>query len=802
MPAAAFVLGTAGGIAGAELLVLAPVLLVAGWIAWWRRCPHAVTGVLLAAGFLVVGATLAAEARDRAMSTPLRAELDRTFGGFAVGAPGAGGRHDPIAIRAVILEDAARLSAFTVLRARIQAIRPGQIWVPSGGVVTLTVGGRPPQAAIDAWQAGRAIETFATFRRPATFRNEGLPDLERQLALDGTTLFAGVKTGLLVTVQAPGTVVTESAAAVRRHVRRSLDRWVAPHASLSAAVIAAVLIGDRSGLPDETRLRLQEAGTYHVIAISGGNIAILAGLTLLILLACGVTGRGASIATIGVLLAYAQVVTSGPSVWRATIMAVAYLSARLLDHRSPPWQALALAAVVILAVQPLDVRDAGFLLTFGATAALIESARLSGVSLPHPRPRRWLVASLAASAAAELALLPVGATTFSRVTGAGLILNLTAVPLMALAQIAGLVVCAFSAVESLAAPAGWVAHLATMGLVDGARLVDLAPWLVVRVPPPPTVLVAAYYASLTVAMLGRGRTRRAAVAGLVLCGLAMVSGQPAGWLAAWRQPVGLRVTALDVGQGDATLLEVPGGPALLVDAAGSPFGGTFDIGARVVTPALWARGLRRLDTLLLTHGDPDHIGGAPSVVADLGPRNVWQGIPVGGHAGLEAVLARARQAGARVEDKQAGDEVWLGAARIRVLHPPPADWERSRVRNDDSVAIEVRYGDVAVLLMGDVSAEVERAILPRLARSPVRILKVGHHGSRTSTSRELLEHWRPQMALISCGRGNAFGHPAPEVLQRLAAIGAVVYRTDLDGQITIESDGSAVAVRTYVSRDP
>ena len=143
----------------------------------------------------------------------------------------------------------------------------------------------------------------------------------------------------------------------------------------------------------------------------------------------------------------------------------------------------------------------------------------------------------------------------------------------------------------------------------------------------------------------------------------------------------------------------------------------------------------------------------------------------------------------------------IGGARIRVLHRPSPDWERQRVRNDDSVVLEVRYGDAAVLLLGDVGAAVERAILPRLTPARIRILKVAHHGSRTSTSPELVERWRPQIAVISCGRGNTFGHPAPEVIRRLESIGAAIYRTDLDGQMTIDTDGKNVRVENVHGRD-
>jgi competence protein ComEC len=308
-----------------------------------------------------------------------------------------------------------------------------------------------------------------------------------------------------------------------------------------------------------------------------------------------------------------------------------------------------------------------------------------------------------------------------------------------------------------------------------------------------------YYVGLAAALSTRGLAR---IACLVLFGIsvaAILSGQPAGWLQTARETPSLRVTAFDVGQGDATLLKFRDRSTLLVDAGGTPFGGgSFDVGSRVVSPALWARGVRRLDTLLITHGDPDHIGGAPAVVSDFSPSEVWEGIPVGEHRGLQELLQRAREEGARVARRQAGDELSMGGARIRVLHPAPPDWERQRVRNDDSVVLEVRYGDVAVLLLGDVGAAIERAIVPQLTPARIRILKVAHHGSRTSTSRELVERWRPQIAVISCGRGNTFGHPAPEVIERLASIGAEVYRTDLHGQVTVDTDGVDVRVRTFM----
>jgi competence protein ComEC len=801
-PAVALVAGALCGIVASPpppslrwLMVMACALAVAGW---WRRQP-ALTLVAVAGGCLSAGVLLAADARQQVIDTTLRRVLHHEFGGFLLEGLGPAGDHDPILTRGILLEDAALLDGFVSLRLHVTAVAVRSEWVSAGGGVVISVGGTPAADRALEWRAGRTIEAPVTFRRPARYLNDGVPDFERDLALDGTTLFGSVKSGFVVDVVRRGTLLQERAADTRAHVRRAIRRWVTVHHAVAGAIVTAVLIGDRSGLPEPIRERLQDAGTYHVIAISGGNIAILAGLVLGIALLCGVHGRAAASIAVVVLLLYAQIATSGPSVWRATVMASVYLIARVLDQRTAVWQAASVAAAAMVIARPLDVRDPGFVLTFGATVALIEGARHAG-RLPFTRrSHAWIAGSLVASLAVELALFPVSAQVFSRVTSAGLLLNLIAVPMMGLAQVAGLVVVAFDAVPGVARIAGWTAYVAARALVDSARLVDLAPWLTSRVPPPGMSLVGVYYTALFLVLFGRGVViRRIAAVAVVIAFSAIAGFDPTRMLAPASPMKGVRVTMFDVGQGEALLVESAAG-ALQIDSGGAPFGsGSFDIGARVLAPALWSRGLRTLGTLLLTHGDPDHIGGAPVLLQEFAVERLWEGIEVPRHAPSRLVRDAASANGARRDVRRAGDVIPWAGATIRVLHPPAPDWERPRVRNDDSVVLEIRYGEVALLFTGDVGAEVERAIVPMLAQAPIRILKVGHHGSRTSTSQDLLDAWRPQIALISAGRGNTFGHPAPEVLSRLEAAGARVYRTDRDGQITLVTDGHGVTVRTYV----
>jgi competence protein ComEC len=786
--------------------------LAAGWPLWclfpccvaagisWRFARPILTLIPLAAGFFAAGAALSADARHRAVHAPLRTLLHERFGGFAIETPGPAADHDPVGVYVLLTEDAAPRDGFVSLRGLVTAVEiDGGVHAVSGGA-SFSTGGALAGARVPEWRAGRTIRAWATFGRPARYLNRGVPDFERGLALDGTTLFGSVKSGLLVDVVSRGSLLEEAAADARAHVRQVVARRVAPHDLVSAGIVTAVLIGDRTGLPDDVRERLQKAGTYHVIAISGGNIAILAAVALAALALLGVRGRAAAVLAIVVLLAYAQVVTAGPSVWRATLMAVLYFTARALDHETRSWHVTAIAAGLMLTVEPLDVRDPGFILTFGATVALIEGARRGSAFGRRHRAVAWLLASMAASLATEAALLPVSAQVFSRVTSAGVVLNLLAVPLMVVVQCAGMVAVFLDRFDAVASAAGMVAYGAASALVGSARLVDVVPWLAVRVPPPGAVLLLVYYGSLVLVLSTRRGAVRAAGAMMLAAAILMIASgvRRPGPLDGQTERSVLRVTMFDVGQAEAMLLQLPDGRTLLVDAGGAPFGrGGFDIGARVLAPALWARGVRRLEAMLVTHGHPDHMGGARTLVEVFSPRELWEGVRVPEDPPTQELRDTAARVGSAVVSRRRGERVMSDAVGIRVLHPPEPDWERQRVRNDDSVVLEVLHGDVAFLLTGDVASEVERSLLPHLARARIRVLKVAHHGSRSSTSRELIDQWRPDVALISSGRGNTFGHPAPEVLRRLESAGATVLRTDLHGQIAVETDGRSLRVRTH-----
>ena len=728
-------------------------------------------------------------------------------------------RDRPVILEGVLREDAALSPAGVslLLDARIRIDLADGLRRRAAGGVRLSVGGVAAVDLLSEWRAGRTIRAPVLLRLPTSYRNPGVADDVRGLARRGVVLLGTVKSGSLVEIVRRGSVQSEAAAAARTWVRARLLHSVGHWNPRSAAIAIAVLIGDRSGLSDTDERRLQEAGTYHVIAISGGNIAILAAILLGFLRLCSVSAAMSAAVTIVALLFYGHLASGGASVSRAVTAACVYLGGRMLDQRGPPLNALAVAAAVGLAASPLAAFDGGFLLSFGATLGiLIGAPRLSrlfstyvdvtgrhsvGVAVPIRVLRAALkpiISLFSATLCAELALLPVSAWFFSRITIAGLGLNFLAIPLMAIVQSAAMVTLAVApASESVGLASGYITHLAASGLVSSAAVVDFARWTSQSVVTPTWWLIGAYYGFCC--LLLHRRTWRLGVGGLA-CTLALMVVPPP-----FARPVppparrALRVVFLDVGQGDSTLIELPDKRFMLVDAGGLA-GTGFDIGERIVTPALVALGARAVDTLVLTHGDPDHIGGAPAVLRHFSPHHIWEGVPVPPHPGLRELASLARGSAVLWRTVQAADRELAGGVEIRVLHPPIPDWERQRVRNEDSVVLEIRFGEVSILLPGDIGREAEQRLTPLLATARLTIVKAPHHGSATSSTQPFIDALHPSAVIFSAGRGNRFGHPAPSVVDRYRGANSVIFRTDEDGAIVLDTDGKSVEMWTLMGR--
>jgi competence protein ComEC len=441
-------------------------------------------------------------------------------------------------------------------------------------------------------------------------------------------------------------------------------------------------------------------------------------------------------------------------------MATLVLLALLLERESAVLNSLALAGLVILAVRPADLHDPGFQLSFAATAGIVLA----------PTPRHGLLAAIAVSAAAQLAVLPIGLAHFNQVSTIGVLANLGVVPLAGVATVLGLVAVAVDLVSSTLGgwlfAAAWPVLLALRLVVAAAAAV---PGAVIYLPAPGAIAVACYVAALALALTAwRLRTTRPRFA-WQLAGVASALGLLSAIVTLWpalRPADGrLRVTVLDVGQGDAIVVEGTDGRTLLVDAgAGGPY--RLDAGERAVAPFLWNRGVLRLAATVVTHADADHAGGMAAIRDRFTVLDPWDG---------------------------ASGTLALGGALITAL--PTA----ATGRNDSSRVLRVELGLASILLASDVEALGEQALLASGAPLGATVLKVPHHGSRTSSGAALLSAVHPSAAVISVGRRNPYGHPDPTVLARLTGAGADIYRTDHDGALLIETDGHTLSITRWTT---
>jgi competence protein ComEC len=569
---------------------------------------------------------------------------------------------------------------------------------------------------------------------------------------------------------------------LRAHVEHSLATGTRGQ---RLALLRGFVLGDDGGVEGSLRDAFRASGLAHLTAVSGQNVVIVAGAAAALAWLVGIGRRGRHACAIGAIVGYALAVGWEPSVVRAAVAGCAVSLAWLLARTDDSWHALALGALVILVWRPASLLEPGFQLSFAAVAAILAAVPPARRLARRRHVPDLVVIPVVVPLVCAVATAPISWLTFDVVAPWGVAANVVAEPAMPIVLWLGL--CA-AVVEPLVPDAGvalaWLAGWAAWWIAGCARFFGGLPGAQVRSTGAVVVL------GLSVAAAGglAVAVRRAGPRGRVWIAVAMVSvalvaavwGPSRRDRTQWTPPVGLRLTVLDVGQGDGILVETASG-AVLVDQ-GPP--------EADVAEQLEALGIRSLSALLLTHPQRDHVGGAATVLRRLRVASVLTpGIP-SESADERRALREARRRRVPVVVVRRGDAFSLGSVVMRVLWPPDGGTGMDDP-NRRAVVLLVKIGSVDVLLTADAESDVTR----HLAVGPVEVLKVAHHGSEDPGLDRQLDSLRPKVAIISVGSENDYGHPRAETLAALSEHpGLRTYRTDVHGRIVVETDGSSIRV--------
>lgn len=730
---------------------------------------------------LIALAALALAAGHRTLDTRLHPDLPESHIARLASAH--------VHLSATIEEPPAARPAGLRLVLRAEAVRRGSEWRQASGRVLLTVrrSGRD-------WLRGDRVALRLRLRAPRNFGNPGEFDYEHYLARRAiyTTGYADSDADWQ---RLPRSNDPSWVDRVRSRAMATLEQVAPEHLR---PVAAALLLGDGSSLPADLRRKYARAGVSHVLAVSGLHIGLVAGggyaasrwllsRSEFVLLHANVP-KLATAVSLPPVLVYAAIAGPAAATLRATVMAIAFLSALLLD-RSRYWTAsITAAAAAVSIVSPGAMFEASFQLSFAALIGIVTAGRRLRDAFDRVAERRllrlraprlhavarWLVLSQCVTIPAILATAPLTLYHFQQLSVVGLLGNLLVVPVTGMAAVS--VGLSAVLINPLLPGLGGVLFAACCACLAAGDL--MVAWLAefpgadVRVPTPRGTDIAAYYALLAAAILRPSPGRRA----LLLATSLIVAVQAAAW---WVERHGdeLRVTFISVGQGDCTLVEFPGGDTMLVDGGG--LSATFDVGERVIAPFLLRRKILRLDIVVVTHPDFDHYGGLPHLIEHFRPKEIWTNGSHGRGRRYEDFHERVTTSGASLHVVERGYEREIGGANVRVIHPPLAP---ARPVNDDSVVLRVEFGPTSFLLTGDVERGGEARMVGR-GDLPSTVLLVPHHGSRTSSSPLLLDTAQPAIAVVSSGFGNRYNLPHPSIVERYTNRGIELLGTAHDGAI-------------------
>ena len=684
---------------------------------------------------------------------------------------------------------------------------------------------------------GDIIRFKTRLRRPRNFNNPGALDYEKQLRGRGILVQGRISNAsdIILIREGRGKAFKAGIERFRSKLRKIIEE---NSTTPQREILIALLLGEMKKIPQPVRDSFSRTGTSHILSISGFHVGMIASLSIFmsliimkispyLLLRFNALKVASFFAVIPVLI-YAFIAGLGVPVIRATIMILVFLIAVLIRRERELSNTLALAALIILLINPASLFDISFQLSFMAVASLIfavpvfstllGSGRQKVVAEPLSRSRKIvnsLLLFICVSVTATLGTLPLIAFYFNGFSTFSLPANGVVVPLMGMVAlpIGMLVIITAPFFPAVAALLVKAASFFVGISVTAINFLSSLPGAYLRISTPSLPEILCYYLLLVVIVILIDRktekiapeTPRISSNFLkyALCALVIFFTVDYFYLT-WRDKfrTNLQITAIDVGQGGATLIRLPGGKNMLVDGGGNPGGGTFDVGKYVLAPYLWRERIKQLEAVVLTHPHPDHLQGLLHILENFKVREVW----TNGHAADTdlyrnfLILLEKKGIPHRIMNEKTAP-VKISGVTIYILSPD-ASFQYRRIddfeeTNNASLVLKIAYRKVAYLLTGDISRDAEERLVETGADIKSDVLFVPHHGGRTSSTTPFLTIVRPRIAIVSCGLDNIFKLTHPDVLKRYANLSAKVYRTDLNGAVTVTADGEELSVKTF-----
>ncbi len=607
----------------------------------------------------------------------------------------------------------------------------------------------------------------------------------------------------------------------RDHIRDFLEKESPPP---SSSIFKALVLGEQGDIPEEVKEYFVRTGTAHLLAISGDQFGIVALLSFslliwilkrseFLLLSISVKKWAAGL-TIPLIILYAFIAGGGMPVIRAMIMLITFLFSILLNRERNLLHTLALAAFLTLLFSPPSLFDVSFQLSFLAVLSILymvprilEGLKEEGVSLLleitwKKRLWKYVKISLLVTAVATLGTGPFVVLHFNRISPIGLVTNLLIIPWV------GFVIVPLSLAASILSfflsPVAIflinINHIITLTLLRVLSFFASFPYASLFVSTPTALEIFLFYILLflTVHLKKQKVARYLFVGSCVILVLDLAFWNLRGYFQR-----NLTLTFIDVGQGDSVLLEFPMGKTMLIDGGGLPED-RFDIGKNVIAPFLWKKKIRRLDFLVLTHPDPDHLKGLNFIASHFSIGQFWEnGIRTNSEAYQQLENTLLRKGIERLSLNEDSPPREIHGVQICFLNPPArapslTGFPARSFLNNSSLGTKLQFGNIRVLLAGDIEKEAEYRMVREEVPLRAEILKIPHHGSLSSSTLHFLQSVKPSYAILSVGERNIGRLPHPEVIRRYQELGAQIYRTDNHGAITIRTDGEKIEIKTLL----